>query len=440
MFLRTAKILLLLLVFSLCYIQPFVLIFNFQIPPTEFIFLGTAAFWLLALITRQTRFRFHNFFWLLLFYFAAMLISAIFSDDRRLSFIKLAGEIYLLSLPVLIYNLIENQDELKRAIQIWLYATAFAVLLGVLVFALFYLDREHRLLTYTIGGFGAVPVGNYPRLRLNSLSPSLLCNYLSVGFALLLIAAKSDWIGKKLALIFAALIFIIAVFTISSGLGGFALILGLWIFYLYRNRSEPSASAGGLPLASNPPADADGSDRLVAVLSLSGGILTAILFWILNFVALQPHSTAPYAFNFFGYEFYPSPRLLIWQESLQTFLNNFFFGRGVGQDSCNILFQNTDGSFATLTDAHNVFLSVASQEGIFGLAAIVTIIFYLVKKNTPAIRSTGQSSIIPAGLLIAFVSAFVYQGLVGSFEDARHLWVLIGLMLCAGDLAAHRSE
>lgn len=417
MLLRIAKIFLLLLVFSLCYIQPFVRIFNFQIPPTEFIFLIASAFWFFALITKKSTFHFHKFYWLLLLYFAAMLISAILSDNHQISFVKLGGEFYLLSLPVLIFNLIENERELKRIVQIWLCGTAFTVLFGTLILALFYLDRDNWLINYTVAAFGAVPVGNYPRLRLNSLSPSLLCNYLSVSFSLLLFAAKSGWIRKSVFLIFSFLIFLIAVFTISSGLGAFALIIGLWIFYAYRDVY-----------------------KVLARLSMIGGIVAATLFWILNFIALQPHSTAPYSFNFLGFEFYPSPRLLIWQESAQTFLNNFIFGRGVGQDSCNILFQNTDGSFTTLTDAHNLFLSVASQEGIFGLAAIALIIFYLVKKNSSAFFAADKSSILPSGLLISFVSAFIYQGLVGSFEDARHLWVLIGLMLCSEHLSGHRSE
>jgi hypothetical protein len=32
---------------------------------------------------------------------------------------------------------------------------------------------------------------------------------------------------------------------------------------------------------------------------------------------------------------------------------------------------------------------------------------------------------------IAFLGAFAYQGLGGSFEDARHLWLLLGLFLAA---------
>ena len=32
-------------------------------------------------------------------------------------------------------------------------------------------------------------------------------------------------------------------------------------------------------------------------------------------------------------------------------------------------------------------------------------------------------------LLIAFIAAFLYDGITGSFENTRHLWVLIGLIL-----------
>jgi len=36
---------------------------------------------------------------------------------------------------------------------------------------------------------------------------------------------------------------------------------------------------------------------------------------------------------------------------------------------------------------------------------------------------------------LAFLVAFAYEGLGGSFEDARHLWVLFGLFLASGRLA-----
>lgn len=414
MFLRIAKISLLLLVFSLCYIQPFVPLFGFQTAPTEFIFLFTGALWLLSIFAKQSAFRFHRFIFLLLFYFAAMLASAILSDDPRTSFAKLAGEIYLLLLPVLIYNLVESEDDLRRLILVWLGGTVAAIAVGTLTILVFYLNQDCWLLDYTVHHYGAVPVGNYPRLRANFLSPSLFCNYLSVSFALLLIAFEMNWVRGGFAVVFAAFLFLNAAFTISSGLGGLVLIAGLWI---YRN----------------------GGGKSFSRLCLCAGLLTAIFFWAVNFVALEPHQTAPYTIRIFGDEFYPSPRLMIWQASLQTFWENFFFGRGVGQDSCRVIFQSTDGSLALYTDAHNIYLSVASQAGVFGFLAIVSIIFYSIKTNLRHFLTPDKSSSIPAILLIAFVAAFVYQGLLGSFEDARHLWVLIGLLAAANE-SAHRAK
>jgi len=50
------------------------------------------------------------------------------------------------------------------------------------------------------------------------------------------------------------------------------------------------------------------------------------------------------------------------------------------------------------------------------------------------------ANIILTGLGLAFCSAFVYQGLTGSFEDARHLWVLIGLVPAARDIYDGRDR
>jgi hypothetical protein len=50
-------------------------------------------------------------------------------------------------------------------------------------------------------------------------------------------------------------------------------------------------------------------------------------------------------------------------------------------------------------------------------------------------------SVFRIGLGLAFISAFFYQGIGGSYEDARHLWVLIGFFLIseAGNLTT-KSE
>jgi Lipid A core - O-antigen ligase and related enzymes len=345
-----------------------------------------------------------------------MAVSAIFSVEPRKSIIKLCGEIYLLSLPVLAFNLLRTREDLKNALQAWLAGSSVAVVIGLLTVFLFYFDRENALLRYTLHHFGAVPAGNYPRVASTFLSPSQLCNYLSVSLIILLTARFSDWIKNRLFYVLLAAILLVAIFTIASNLGGLAFAAGLWIYFVYRKRQKIFARAG-----------------------LFFGTAAAILFYAINFIALQKHSTATYSFSIFGREFQPSPRLMIWAESLQTFKENFLFGRGVGTDACRVLFENTDGSFSLLTDAHNTFLSVAAQEGIFGLAAITAICVYVLRKTLSAGGGNNQTNLLKISFGAAFASAFVYQGLTSSFEDARHLWVLIGLILAVENSSEYEN-
>jgi O-antigen ligase len=83
-----------------------------------------------------------------------------------------------------------------------------------------------------------------------------------------------------------------------------------------------------------------------------------------------------------------------------------------------------------LTDAHNSFLSVAAQNGIIGLAAFLFLVGLLLRRWIRELRTTSFTSIL-ALVGLAFLCSFVYQGLTGSYEDARHLWVLIGIFVAA---------
>ncbi len=87
----------------------------------------------------------------------------------------------------------------------------------------------------------------------------------------------------------------------------------------------------------------------------------------------------------------------------------------------------------TLTDAHNILLNVAAESGIFGLLGILAIILYFTNIKVFSIFEDNETNIIKVGLVLAFISAFEYQGIGGSFEDARHLWVLIGLIISSDD-------
>ena len=78
-----------------------------------------------------------------------------------------------------------------------------------------------------------------------------------------------------------------------------------------------------------------------------------------------------------------------------------------------------------LTDAHNIALDLAGQGGLPLLLAFAGLCAWLYLRG---LRAARDGSVMAGGALLALVVAVLYDGLTGSFEDARHLWVLIGLL------------
>lgn len=403
----------LLLIFSLAFLTPAIYIKNQKAAITDFIFAAVFVLWVAGILLGQFKFRFHGFYWLLFFYLAAMTLSVIFSPDLSRSGVKLLSQFYLIGLAVLTFNLTDGERELREVIVVWLAGTFLTVLVGIVTILLFYVQPQNDLLNYTTSIYGAVPVGNYPRVQSTFVSASMFCNYLTVSLAMLLVAERVNLISKTLFFALSTLILLCIIFTISSGIGGVFLLGGIWFWLVFKE-----------------------SKKVLATAVMSSTILLALAFCVMNFIALQPYPSAPYSITvpFFQHTLYPSPRLLVWADALKTFKENSFVGRGLGLPSCGVLFQNTDGHNSFLTDAHNTFINVAAQNGIFGLLAILAITLYFLFKTFPLKKLNGFISTASAGFLLAFFSAFIFQGFTGSFEDARHLWCLIGLILAANSL------
>lgn len=399
----------LLLVFSAALMQPFFNYTNLRFSSTDFVFPFVFLLFIISILFRFKRFRWHQFYWFLLFYFLSMLISAFFSTNPKQSFVKLTGELYLLILPILTINLVMNSERLKKFLEIWLYGTILTIFVGIFSLLLFYIQKDNWLLTYTTYGFGAVPVGNYPRLASTFISASMFCNYLNVSLCFLFAAKILQIFRPVVFWILLISLTICAIFTISAGLGGIFLAFSIWIWILCKENNKSFAR-----------------------LSLFGGITVSILFLLVNFIALQPHPTAPFTFNLLGQTFYPSSRLMIWTDVFKTISNNFVNGVGLGQEVCRVIFENTNGSKAYLTDAHNIFLSVFAQNGIFGFLSFSVLIFYIIKTNFFHLDfGNKKTSDIFYLIAAAFVCSFLYQGLTGSFEDARHLWISVGFIFSA---------
>jgi hypothetical protein len=278
--------------------------------------------------------------------------------------------------------------------------------MGTLTVILFAVGVDRALLDYPLHEFGTLPPGNYLRIETTFLHPAMLCNYLTVSLMILLASRHAGWIGNLPFYSLFGAILVAAAFTLTPGLGGIFLALGLWNYLRKRQRARLQASA-----------------------SLALGGIAAILFVLAATVTPIIHPTAPFLIQFRGIEVAPAVRMMTWIDATQTFLRRPLTGSGIGTDAANVYFIDPSGSAHFLTDAHNVFLNVAAQCGLVGLAALLFLIFRVVR-TTDGLRLEGSGSVRVA-LGLAWLNAFVYQGLTGSYEDARHLWVLLGLLLAS---------
>ncbi len=399
-----ARALLLLLLFSLAFMQPTFHLLGFTAGPSEIVFVPLLLMWLAALLSGQAPLRWNRAYWLLAAYFAALAVSSL--QEPRAAAPKLATQVYLLALPVLAEQLLRGREDLRRAVLAWLAGTGLVCVVGVVSLALFAWDPAHPWLDLVRYRFGTLPPGSYPRLSLTFLNANMLCNYLTVSLCLLLAARHLRWLsGPVFALLLSGTL-IAALFTFSPGLAGIVLAGGLWAWLLWRERR-----------------------RGIARLSLLAGLGAALLS--LPAMAFTPilHQTAPYLIELPGLTLAPSGRLMIWTEAVRNFLADPLIGRGIGQDAVLVRYQDPEGNLQRLTDAHNSFLSIAVQSGLLGLAALTAIVAYAVPATVRP--RPEQVRTLQLALGLAFLNGMAIQGLGGSFEDARHLWVLFGLLLAA---------
>lgn len=392
------------LVFALAFMKPSLGFAGQRITPTDLLFPIAALLFLAAFVFAKRRFEWKPAYWLFLAYFAAMTISAFCSTNPTASYSKLVGIGYLIALAVLTCESIRSENDVRLTIYAWLAGLSVSVVIGIGTAVLY---PHFSLLEPFTYHQGAAPAGNYRRISSTFISPGMFCNYLNVGLLLAFIARTKGWLSDKFVLPLIAAIIVCSFFTVTIGIGAVILSLGILLRLTFRN------------------------DRpMVARMSLTVGCLALIPFAVSAFISLQPHKTAPYSFQipFLGYEVFPSPRLLVWQQAFHTFLADPLTGIGTGLPVARVLFENADGSMSLLTDAHNFFLNIAAQAGVLGLVSLTVIFVYVLRLG---FSKQNAENVDPIKLVlgVAFFAAFGVQGLTGSFEDARHLWVLIGMIV-----------
>lgn len=401
MMLTLAKWSFLLLVVSLPLVRPFNFsIFDLQVPYTDLIFLVSAAFWIVAVIKRETSVKTDRSFFFIGLYAIAFTVSTLISVDPATSFFKLLGEYYLFSLCFLTFNLVQDSKFLKRVVTAWLAGTAITIFASVMGFVLFYLGLKNAGNNYFLSHFGSLPAGDYPRIHALFANANMLCNFLNVSIMFALLAARLGWLSRVFTTIFVAGLMFAAFFSISPGLGGIALSVGLW--YL-----------------------ATGSRSRIAKPVFVCGMVLAVAAFASTLISPDTDNTAQEVpLPFIERKFEPSVRVLVWQDTLKTVIQYPWFGKGTGIDVADVRYHVLSGMEQRLSDAHNMWLNVLGQTGLFGFTALMLMLGHFTTRCRFRIND-GQYAQI--AISCAFVGAFLYQGLNGSFEDARHLWVLLGL-------------
>ena len=367
-------------------------------------FLIACLLFVIALVRQELRWRRSNFYWVLGFYATACVLSRIAVATPEVHPDSLLIEAYLLAAAILTFNLVQSEAVLKLVAEGWMVGTAVTALAAIVGVFLFYAGAKPET-NVLLSSYGTLVPGDYPRVRGLFLNMNMCCNYLSIGFVLLLGMLSVGWIGKRWALLLGAAVVIASIFTFSLGLGGLALGIGVWMSTRYHERGRPIASRFAW-LAGAAVAVAFLGAMLVSPPSLfaqDGKLQLRISRWN------------------------PSGRVLCWRDAWNTVWQNKWFGKGPGMPVAGVHLLTASGEQQFLTDAHNTFLSVTAHEGLLGLAAFCILLIFVFRK--PKFRTKGRSEVVMhTAVWIGLMQALLYQGLGGSWEHTRHIWVLIGLV------------
>jgi putative inorganic carbon (hco3(-)) transporter len=398
------------LVLSLPFMKP-AISYPLVLPDLVFLLLFFALG--VELFLRKRRIEWGTPQWILLLYVLSFAPSLLTTPDLRESTFKLATQLYLVGLAVVTAALIDSEAKLRFVAHAWLCATGLLAIVALLSLAAFVVAPDSALLDYSRYHFGTLPPGHYPRLALTFFNVNMLCNYLTVSLGLLFVSRQAGWLSRRTFVLLIVAIGVAAVPTLSPGLGGIVLIAGLWLWLTERSQSGRLARAA------------------VAV-----GIAVGAFFVVALGVTPILHSTAPFLIHIPRIELVlaPSARFLTWNAAVVEFARHPLVGHGIGIDAVDVRYKDPSGYLQELTDAHNMFFNIAAQCGVAGLAGLAGLIVYVLRLSLPWRLDGGTMQIARVGLGITFLDAFVYQGLGGSFEDTRHLWVLLGLLIASARL------
>ncbi|HMJ08512.1 MAG TPA: O-antigen ligase family protein [Pyrinomonadaceae bacterium] len=406
--LSTARWLLLILVGSLPLVQPFSFrVRGLELQPADIIFIPLLICFGLFAIRRKVIVEWKSFYLVLAIYAAAFALSAIFAAEPAYSALKLAGVFYLIGLAVVTSVLCGDRAFRKHLVFAWLFGTALTVFASAAAVVLFYAGLTSPESNILISHFGSLPAGNYPRIHALFSNANMMCNYLNVSLVIIFVSRRQNWINEPLAIVLTAGTWLAAILTFSPGLGGLAFSSGVWYWAVHRQAKYRNRCA----------------------VVLAAAVFSAILIFGATLVSPDTQNTdRDLSLPILNLTVEPSVRVLVWADASARIAQHPLLGAGPGAATASVYYKTLSGQSQMLSDAHNMWLNVAGQTGFLGLASLLLLGAYLASKCAFRTDDLTDDRVLRIGLSCALIGAFLYQGMSGSFEDARHLWIVFGFL------------
>lgn len=340
------------------------------------------------------------------FLLMAFIISTVFSSQPSKSLLKMIGIVYLAAIAMVAMSISDEAVIFRRIVICWLIGTIVVITGTIVGLAGFVFGFDEKSSNFFLSHYGSLPTGNYPRIRSFFENANMTTNYLNVSLLMVLLAHTLGFLNKTLTILLVAGISVAAFFTLSPGIGGLILSASLWI---WATRSKISTRIRNSAL-------------------IFGSLLAVFIFFstIISPASIFREGGEVRPIN--EWQVQPSVRLKVWNNSIDRAFENPLVGRGTGTDAAKVYYKTISGQGQSIRDAHNAWLNVFGQTGCLGLAAFLFLSFSVWRLLRFQFPNVGESENIVIALSCAVAGSFFYQNLFGSYEDARHLWLLFGML------------
>jgi len=208
---------------------------RFWLQAADVVFVPAVLLYIASLLAGKRQLRATSWHCCAILYLTVLVVSAWASEDRRQSFLKLPADAYVVIGALMTAAFVSSLDALRKAILAWLAgaaATIVATAAGVCLYIAGFRDLKRNTFLFH---FGSLPPGPHPRLRALFLDGNMFCSYAIVSTMIVVAAREAGWIGRGTSRVLFWGSAVASILSLSPGLGGLFLAVGLWYWRAKRS-------------------------------------------------------------------------------------------------------------------------------------------------------------------------------------------------------------